>query len=582
MPRLITDPLEKTIKKGIARKNDWDHGEHSKSDLIPHQDFYENELLPSSETLNCVLNGPPVNSFSSCKICCDSGLIFSDLNGSIDIKYCDCLARKKESWKKNKFDEIKIPSGYLDASSDKVLEIPNEVSSWIDHNFKGSLFLTGLPGRGKTFIGFFILFSFLKNKKEIPDNPCFYAKCPDIDEAFNYNEKTKFDTKKKNFKFERLIKLCVETEFLILDEIGRKKGEPDYLFNIVDHRISCGKPTIFISNHSFNKEQSLNSSTIDKLVGERIFSRLRACQHYHFDGEDRRDASSDIIGITDREKDEYMLPIPVLKQNDDEYHIMTWLTRNPAFEVVSTQKRKSLTYVDSQGVETDMDRPKPILHENVWVAGDILKIHGPICDHEDKKLYASLLKELSKNHTQGKYGLTLETSLNQILMCLGMKSSGYNVKKVKRQLNRLVRMSLSFSSATGPRWDGPLLTEIYFRGSSSDQRVLISFSQFMINFYKLHAYTSFDRNKSNELKGDGSSFYLFYSSHTRHELTISVEKCKKLLGIDKDFDKKEARKRVKKAVENLIIAGVMDPDKTYIKAGKVHTFLAPANINASQ
>ena len=29
---------------------------------------------------------------------------------------------------------------------------------------------------------------------------------------------------------------------------------------------------------------------------------------------------------------------------DDEHQIMTWLTRNPAFETVSTKTRKALTY----------------------------------------------------------------------------------------------------------------------------------------------------------------------------------------------------------------------------------------------
>ena len=100
----------------------------------------------------------------------------------------------------------------------------------------------------------------------------------------------------------------------------------------------------------------------------------------------------------------------------------------------------------------------------------------------------------------------------------------------------------------------------------------------MITFYKLHAYTTFDKNKSLKLKGDSSAFYLFYASHTLKEMSITVEKCKKLLGIDNNFDKKEARKRVKKAVENLIKSGVMDPQKTFIKDGKVYTCLAPANL----
>ena len=95
------------------------------------------------------------------------------------------------------------------------------------------------------------------------------------------------------------------------------------------------------------------------------------------------------------------MPAKILTHDEHEHQIMTWLTRNPAFEVVSTKKRKELTYIDENGEETDMDRPEPAFHRDVWVQGDILKIHGPVCDHEDKKLYALLVKELAFNHKAG-------------------------------------------------------------------------------------------------------------------------------------------------------------------------------------
>ena len=60
-------------------------------------------------------------------------------------------------------------------------------------------------------------------------------------------------------------------------------------------------------------------------------------------------------------------------------------------------------------------------------------------------------------------------------------------------------------------------------------------------------------------------------------MVVSVDKCKRLLAIDPGFDRKEANKRVKKAVENLINAGVMDSEKTYVRDGKVHTSLSIAN-----
>jgi len=47
-----------------------------------------------------------------------------------------------------------------------------------------------------------------------------------------------------------------------------------------------------------------------------------------------------------------------------------------------------------------------------------------------------------------------------------------------------------------------------------------------------------------------------------------------LLAIPDDFDKKEALKRVKKAVQDLVDASVMDVKKSFVKEGKVYTCLA--------
>lgn len=265
-----------------------------------------------------------------------------------------------------------------------------------------------------------------------------------------------------------------------------------------------------------------------------------------------------------------MVPAKILTLGNDEQQIMTWLTRNPAFEVVSTQKRQELTEIVN-GVGRDKDRTQATFYKDVWVAGDDLTISGPICDHEDKKLYALLLKELANSHKYGNRGLILKISLKEIVRLSHLSECGDATNKLKRQLNRLVRMSLDFRNAKGNRWTGPLLSEIQETGVSSDRKFEIHFSHFMITFYKLHAYTTFDSEKSNQLKGDSSAFYLFYSSHSMKEMAISVDRCKKLLAIDEKVNKYDALKRVRKAVENLVKSGVMDSEKTFVKDGKVYT-----------
>lgn len=97
------------------------------------------------------------------------------------------------------------------------------------------------------------------------------------------------------------------------------------------------------------------------------------------------------------------------------------------------------------------------------------------------------------------------------------------------------------------RWEGPLLNEICYEGASSDQRVKVSFSHFMITFYRLHAYVTIDARKSKELRGDVSCFYFFFMSHdlSRKKIVISLEKSKKILTIDEKLDKYETLKRIK-------------------------------------
>ena len=171
-------------------------------------------------------------------------------------------------------------------------------------------------------------------------------------------------------------------------------------------------------------------------------------------------------------------------------------------------------------------------------------------------------------------GLSIKLSLNELIRLSQLTETGNSTQKIKRQLNRLVRMSMSFINIKGHRWDGPLINDVLYTGQGRNAQVNIEFNRFMITFYRLHAFTTFDRSKSRELKGDSSAFYLFYSSHSTKEMAVSVDRCKKLLAIDSSFDKKEANKRVKKAVENLVKSGVMNPEKTYVKDGKVFTSLA--------
>jgi hypothetical protein len=272
----------------------------------------------------------------------------------------------------------------------------------------------------------------------------------------------------------------------------------------------------------------------------------------------------------------------LLTLDENTLHIMNWLARNRAFEVVDPQKRARLTYINEHGCEADLDRTEPAFYENVWIEGDVLQVHGPCCDQEDMRLYAILVNELTKSHKDGARGLTLDISLSEILRLAGLELGGTNSNKVHRQLNRLRRMALDFQNTRGHRWQGPLINHVITIGDGRNCKIQIDFNPFMIAFYKLREYTIFQKQEAKPLKGNSLSFYIFYASHSNRSMKISVERCKKLLGIAPDYDKKEAMKKVRKALQDLVDAGVMQSDSTFIKDGNVYTCRAttrPASSN---
>ncbi len=529
---------------------------------------------------------------SSCRICLGALFLpFEGKNGSVGATLCTCVEmmnKNGDNWRLYELAQKKpqlisaaeIPNRYLSLISDSNQKA--ELIDWIEGVAIGStvnhfLYFYGGVGTGKTRSSIFLILQYLQKTQ---GKSGFYIpvyKFLDLKRrthSYSYAEKDlKVETE---FSFNLYLDKIKNTDFLILDELGQEVLSPKerrLIFDIIDSRYGANKVTVLISNHCDIKELSLDGQLLSKFVGRRISSRLKSAKNVYFDGADFR-LQEQTETITKEDIERFMVPAKILTHDEHEHQIMTWLTRNPAFEVVSTKKRKELTYLDAKGEETDKDRPEPAFYSDVWVEGDVLKIHGPICDHEDKKLYALLLKELANSHKDGNKGLTLKISLKELIRLSALAEGGDAVKRIKRQLNRLVRMSLEFRNEKGNRWYGPLLTEIQELGTSSDRKLQIHFSHFMITFYRLHAYATFDRTKSQSLKGDSSAFYLFYSSHSMKEMTVSLDRCKKLLAIDDNFNKYDSLKRVKKAVDNLIKSGVMHPEKTFIKGGKVHTCLA--------
>lgn len=558
----------------------------SRSNLSQKQDFIIDSLDPLDQPVE------PKKHYSELPVCnkCQGSFFLAKEGegGAISADPCGCI--EKIDWEYQRELRAKaelvsaalVPNRYIKAFSGgkikkEVLGVAEGlVNGSYDNNF---LFFYGGTGSGKTHSAAYVLLTYLQTQASEGKN-AFYCNVYQLLEA--KRKSGSYDFRQRDLRtnaqheYNWYLKRLREADLVVLDELGQEKlkpGEKKPVFDIIDHRYSSNLATILISNHCDNKALSLEGKLLSGMVGSRISSRLKSAKHIYFAETDFRKAEHSEI-ITEKDVKGFKLSSKILTHSPNTHQIMTWLARNPAFEVVSTNQRKELTYIDQEGEEKDKDRPSASFYRDVWVNGDSLQINGPVCDHEDKKLYALLLKELSTQHREGELGLSLEISLHQIIKLLKLRNSGENTNRIKRQLNRLSRMAMTFKNSKGNRWDGPLITEVLYIGNSSDQRVRVSFSHFMITFYRLHEYTSFSHDKSKLLKGDSSAFYLFYSSHSLSKMSISVDRCKRLLGIPPEFDKKEALKRVKRAVKNLISSGVMDPDGTFVKDGKVHTLMA--------
>ena len=89
---------------------------------------------------------------------------------------------------------------------------------------------------------------------------------------------------KPNEYFKYVDENIYDADLVVWDEINSKDYtgfEHDYIFNVINHRISIGKANIFTTNY--------NLDTIEKKLGTRLCSRIVGCsEKIQFVGKDKR------------------------------------------------------------------------------------------------------------------------------------------------------------------------------------------------------------------------------------------------------------------------------------------------------
>lgn len=212
----------------------------------------------------------------TCPICCDTGY-----NGS---KFCSCFNRlcgKLSADELNKSAQLKLSSfdtfsltyyqGEDYQTMKKILEYTRQYAATFSAK-SSSIFLFGRTGLGKTHLSLAIANMVLEKGFSV-----IYDSVINILRSI---EKEHFSREHTS----EMIDLVMETELLILDDLGTEYETPFYnatIYNILNTRLNCGRPTIISTNLDF--------SGISRRYDERVVSRIvSAYKCLEFHGEDVR------------------------------------------------------------------------------------------------------------------------------------------------------------------------------------------------------------------------------------------------------------------------------------------------------
>lgn len=239
---------------------------------------YNLDAQELSRTL-LVQNGYPSDYLDvhfNCPICNDTGYD-GDKLCSCFKKLCGKLSadelNKKSNIKLESFDTFSL-SYYKDLDYETMKRIFEFTKSYAE-NFNeksGSIFMSGKTGLGKTHLSLAIAAKVLEKGYSVI-----------YDSAINILRSIEREHFSRQHSSE-MIDLVMNTDLLILDDLGTEYESTFYsatIYNILNSRLNCGKPTIISTNLDF--------VGISARYDERVVSRLVSVYTYlQFSGEDVR------------------------------------------------------------------------------------------------------------------------------------------------------------------------------------------------------------------------------------------------------------------------------------------------------
>lgn len=204
----------------------------------------------------------------------------------------------------NKYKDCLIENLLIKEANPKIHEIINKYISKISYYVeeKGvGLFMFSIPnadnklgtGTGKTTTAVTVLNEYmleavrnhLKGNKELKHNPAIFIKASELQNKYNAQFRGSFELQQEAsagfYKFKEGMK---NVNLLVIDDIAVRDTTEAFkneLFEIIDHRATEEKATIFTSNYPLEKAT--------EFLGERITSRIDGmCYKLGFTGKDFR------------------------------------------------------------------------------------------------------------------------------------------------------------------------------------------------------------------------------------------------------------------------------------------------------
>ena len=225
---------------------------------------------------------------------CDNGGFYMAIRPEDNYmpRYVICDKRRQYDSAKRQarlFAAAKIPALYLGKGfSDYSVDSDNKVAvAWAKSAIEKveSLYISGAPGTGKTFLAAIMAQEYLKRGDTVifADVPSLLA---DLRGTFD---------KDSDLNIEDLMKELANVDVLVLDDLGTEQPtiwSIERLYMVINERYNSGKAMIITSNYDLGQAEAILNRPKDGaqgITGSRIVSRLNhCCRVIKLKGNDRR------------------------------------------------------------------------------------------------------------------------------------------------------------------------------------------------------------------------------------------------------------------------------------------------------